>query len=69
MEKTIKKWGIIALLVLWLALSIFAWVKPATELSEAERRKLAQFPEISLSSILNGSFTGGFESYATDQFP
>ena len=69
MEKTMKKWGIIALLVLWLGLSIFAWVKPATELSEAERRKLAQFPEISLSSILNGSFTGGFESYATDQFP
>ena len=44
MEKTMKKWGIIALLVLWLGLSIFAWVKPATELSEAERRKLAQFP-------------------------
>ena len=69
MEKTMKKWGIITLLSLWLALSIFAWAKPATELSEAERRKLAQFPEISLSSILNGSFTGGFESYATDQFP
>ena len=69
MDKTIKKWGILALLALWLALSLFAWIKPATEISEAERRKLAQFPQLSLSGILNGSFAGGFESYATDQFP
>ena len=69
MEKTMKKWGIFALLALWLALSVFAWVKPATDISEAERRKLAQFPQLSLSGMLNGSFTAGFESYATDQFP
>ena len=69
MEKTMKKWGIVTLLILWLALTVFAWIKPATDISEAERRKLAQFPEISLSGILSGSFAGGFESYATDQFP
>jgi len=69
MEKIAKKWGIMALLALWLGLTVFAWVKPAGNISEAERRKLAQFPTISLSGILNGSFAGGFESYATDQFP
>lgn len=69
MKNTVRKWSIIALLALWLGLSLFAWIKPATDISEAERRKLAQFPQISLSGILSGSFTGGFESYATDQFP
>ena len=69
MDKTMKKWGITAILALWLVLAVFAWFKPAMDISEAERRKLAQFPNISLSGILNGSFTAGFESYATDQFP
>ena len=69
MDKTMKKWGITAILALWLVLAVFAWFKPATDISEAERRKLAQFPNISLSGVLNGSFAGGFESYATDQFP
>ena len=69
MEKAIKKWGILAVLLLWLGLSVWAVLKPPTDISEAERRKLAQFPALSISSVLNGSFTGGFESYATDQFP
>ena len=69
MNQRYKRWGIIALLVLWLALTIFAWIKPQTDISEAERRKLAPFPPLSPSGLLNGSFTGSFESYATDQFP
>ena len=69
MNQAMKKWGILTLLALWLALAVFAWCKPATDISEAERRKLAQFPEISLSAIRNGIFASGFESYATDQFP
>lgn len=69
MEKTIKKWGTACILAVWLALAIWAWVKPATDISEAERRKLAQFPALSLSEVLNGSFANGFENYAADQFP
>ncbi len=69
MERTIKKWGIIAILALWAVLTVWAWVKPPAEISEAERRKLALFPAFSADSMLNGSFASGFESYATDQFP
>lgn len=67
--KQAKKTGILCLLGLWLALAALAWIKPPNEISEAERRKLAQFPAITVSGILNGSFANGFESYATDQFP
>ncbi len=69
MKKTVKTWGTLAILVLWLGLAVWAWIKPTTEISEAERRKLASFPTLSLSSVMNGSFAGGFDSYATDQFP
>lgn len=69
MEKTTKKWGTLCILSLWLVLAVWAWFKPATDISESERRKLARFPALSAASLLNGSFTGGFESYATDQFP
>ena len=67
--KQAKKAGILCLLGLWLALTVLAWIKPPNEISEAERRKLAQFPTITVSGILNGSFANGFESFATDQFP
>lgn len=67
-----KQWylpGLIGLCLLWLLLSLFAWGKPTTEISDSERRKLAQRPECSLQTILTGSFMNEFESYAQDQFP
>ena len=54
---------------LWLGLSVVAWLAPAEEMSEAERRKLKQLPEISAESILSGKFMTDFESYTQDQFP
>lgn len=41
----------------------------AQEMSEAERRPLAQMPELSWNSIKNGTFFDGFEDYTVDQFP
>lgn len=38
------------------------------EISLEERRKLAQFPKVSISKILNGDFTNNFDKYVTDQF-
>ena len=44
-------------------------VKSDEKISISERRKLAQFPKISVENIKNGTFMSGFESYAKDQFP
>ncbi|MBE6650190.1 MAG: hypothetical protein E7613_02635 [Ruminococcaceae bacterium] len=57
------------LVVLLLGLSVLAWLKPADEFSTSERRPFAQFPEVSVKSVLSGEFTAAFEEYATDQFP
>lgn len=52
-----------------LALSVFAWVKPADEVSLSERRQLAQFPEFKVATLVSGSFMKNFENYTLDQFP
>ena len=54
---------------LWLGLAVCAWLSPAEELSEAERRKLQQFPELSAETLVSGEFMSDFESYTQDQFP
>ena len=59
----------IILIVFFLGLSVFSWLKPATEYSTSERRQLAQFPKTSASSIFSGSFMNSFETYSTEQFP
>ena len=61
--------GAAAVAAIWLFLVAFAWFKPADDISEAERRKLAQFPEVSVDTILEGKFMTGFEDYTLDQFP
>ena len=63
-----KKMRII-IAALWLALAVFAWVRPADALSESERRPLTQFPELSVKTIFDGSFMENFEDYTLDQFP
>ncbi len=50
-------------------LALAAWLLPSKEFSDSERRKLAQVPKLSLSSIEDGSFVTKFESYTQDQFP
>ena len=63
-----KKMRII-IAALWLALAVFAWVRPADALSESERRPLTQFPELSMQTVFNGKFMANFEDYTLDQFP
>ncbi len=43
-------------------------LKAPTDVSTSERRKLAQFPKITLESIANTKFMKDFGSYALDQF-
>ena len=64
-----KKFNVIILAALWLALTGLAWFSPAEDISESERRKLAQFPELSIETVLGGDFMTDFEDYTLDQFP
>ena len=64
-----KKIGMTIVALLWAALTVFAWVAPSKDISEAERRPLAQRPEISAESLLSGTFMTKFEEFSLDQFP
>lgn len=64
-----KKITVMIVLAVWAVLTAFAWFSPAQELSEAERRPLAQLPQISLESIEKGKFMTDFTKYSLDQFP
>ena len=57
----------ITFLVFIILIFLINLLKPSTEISQTERRKLAQFPEITAQKILNGSFSKEFENYVTDQ--
>lgn len=64
-----KRIGILAVIALWAALTAFAWFAPDKDVSQAERRPLKQFPEISADTLLKGDFMEKFEGYTLDQFP
>ncbi len=68
-NKKIRAIGALAVVILWAALTASSWFAPAKAVSDAERRPLAQMPEITLDSILGGKFMGAFESFTLDQFP
>ena len=69
MQKKIRTVGVIAIVAVWAVLAAFSWFGPRTEISEAERRPLAQMPEIKAETLLNGKFMSQFEDFALDQFP
>lgn len=48
---------------------ILTFVHPAAEISRSERRKLAQFPTLALTSIFNGKYFSDLEAFMLDQFP
>ena len=53
----------------WLSLAIWSWAKAPKAFSFSERRKLEQFPAVSVDSVLDGEFMPNFEKYTLDQFP
>lgn len=68
-----KNWiraiGAGVLVALWLGLTAFAWFGPAKDISEAERRPLAQMPQLSVQTLTDGKFMTSFEKFTLDQFP
>lgn len=70
MNRKIKNLVTVALLAAFLfGFGAWAVLKPADELSLSERRKLAQFPTLSVNTVLSGKFMKDFETYSLDQFP
>ena len=56
--KKMRLFGIAALAVLWAALTCAAWFGPAKDTSESERRKLAQFPELTVKTVPGSVYEG-----------
>ena len=50
-------------------LALFAWISPPQSYSYAERRALAQKPQLTAKTVENGTFMSSFDSYSMDQFP
>ncbi len=69
MEK-LKKYLVVAAMALTLV-GIFAAhvVLPDGEFSSAERRKLAQLPELTMKDVFSGDYFDDLETYLLDQFP
>lgn len=64
-----KKKLLMVLAVIYAFTTVFIWFFQKQTDSLDERRKLALMPTVSVSNILNGSFSDDFENYAKDQFP
>ncbi len=54
---------------IWLGLALWGIFKAPGDNSVSERRKLEQFPDLSIASVLAGEFMPEFEKYSLDQFP
>lgn len=59
-------WLLIGTVILFTVLGL---IVKDRDFSESENRGLAQFPEITVSSVLDGSFLEGLSDYVADQFP
>lgn len=58
---------IVFLLIVFL-IAISNFLIPSKAFSENENRELAQMPELSLKTIINGDFGSNYEDYISDQF-
>lgn len=56
----------LAFIVIFSLLLIFL---PREDFSQNEKRVLAEFPDLTLESVTDGSFTSGMEKYINDHFP
>ena len=69
MNKRIRIIGAAAVVTVWAALTAWVWFGPTETMSDAERRPLAQLPELSADTLLSGKFMSNFEEFTQDQFP
>lgn len=60
---------IIVMAIVFYGYAILCYIKPADDISIAERRPLAQMPEMTGDNLLSGDYMKDFEEYALDQAP
>ncbi len=68
-HQIIRFFGAALVAVLWVILALASWFGPRTEISESERRPLAQMPAVTGERIISGKYMSEFEYFALDQFP
>ena len=61
---------VVTIIFLFTIISLFLInvIKKDTDISIAERRKLATMPELTTKSLFDGTYFKKFDSYVTDQF-
>ena len=70
MSTKAKNLAVVILAAVWIfGLSLWGILSPDPEMSESERRRLAQLPKPSVQSVLSGKFMSDFEKYSADSFP
>ncbi len=68
MKNKTYTYSAVILIFLFFVLCLFNVIIPSDDFSENENRYLAEFPEISLKSLADGSFMSEFDSYVCDRF-
>lgn len=63
-KNIVVTFSFVSVLIIVLICNLF---KSDIEISIIERRKMAQFPEITTKNLLNGNFSKEFDKYSTDQ--
>lgn len=64
-----KKGFAIVIAAVWGLLALAQLLLPDGTTSDTERRPLAQMPELTVETLLDGSFMEDFDDYSLDQFP
>lgn len=58
----------VGFIVIIFSILVINLIKEDYDISKTEKRRLSQFPKITLNELMNGNFTDKLEKYATDQF-
>ena len=68
-DKMMNRVAVLLIGCVWTIITLLSWFHIPQEISVSERRKLKQFPEVSIKNLVSADFMDDFEQYAKDQFP
>src|SRR5665647_342565 len=68
MKTTMNRTFFYVIFPLWVIILVYNFLTPNLEFSQNENRYLAQIPEFSLSTLLNGTYMAKVDEHVNDQF-